>query len=684
MKILHVIADLAPRHGGPTKLAPELCRALARRGHEVALYATDYNGDGVQSVPLMTPLMQDGFTLRYFPVGFPRVWRYSQPLGQALRRDIPRFDVVHIHNIYLYHTLAASRACWQSDVPYVISLHGSLDPVIRNRRRLKKGVYTFLFDRRTLERAAALVYTSQIELELAHPYLRIKTPAAVAPLGLELAEYARLPAPGGFRARYPALKDKFFILFMSRINFKKGLDLLAHGFGRLARKFPQAHLVIAGPDNEGYGVKVKQWLADEGVLDRVTFTGMIMGEEKLAALRDADVFVLPSYSENFGIVVVEALACGLPVVISDQVNIHAEISAAGAGRVIQCDAGQVADALEAVLHDPEAASHMGQRGKELVAARYQWDAVAQEFEALYAIVGGPGPAHAGSSAKTPVSVLVCTKNEERNLPACLEALKFADEVVVLDSFSDDGTVALAQALGAKVVQREFDNFSAQKNWALDNLDFRHPWVLIVDADERITPKLAREIAAAIRQPGDKAGYYVARKNFFAGVWIRHGGWYPDWNLRLLRRGRGHYEARLVHEHPLLDGPAGYLENPLIHYDYKGIERYFDRHNTYSGMEAVEAWRTMTRDRQQGLLQGAYRAQGPERRRFLKNLAYRYLPARPLFKFIWMYFIKLGFLDGRMGLRYCLLHTFYEYQISLKLEELKDPESPLAQKYRNYL
>ncbi|MGA9754798.1 MAG: hypothetical protein WBV23_06615, partial [Desulfobaccales bacterium] len=178
------------------------------------------------------------------------------------------------------------------------------------------------------------------------------------------------------------------------------------------------------------------------------------------------------------------------------------------------------------------------------------------------------------------------------------------------------------------------------------------------------------------------GYYLARKNFFAGTWIRHGGWYPDWNLRLLRRGRGRYEPRLVHEHILLEGPPGFLENPLIHYDYKGIERYFDRHNVYSSLEAVEAHRTLTAPGRPQGLPAALRAPGPERRRFLKNLAYRYLPARALMKFLWMYLIKLGFLDGRMGFRYCLLHTFYDYQISLKLEELRDPHSPLSQKYKD--
>jgi len=287
--------------------------------------------------------------------------------------------------------------------------------------------------------------------------------------------------------------------------------------------------------------------------------------------------------------------------------------------------------------------------------------------------------------KAPVSVLICTRNEARNLEACLKSLAWAGDLVVLDSFSDDDTVNIARRLGARVVQRQFDNFSAHKNWALDHLDFAYDWVLIVDADERVSPALAQEIAAAVARPVALCGYYLARQNFFCGKWIRHGGWFPDYNLRLLKLGRGRYESRLVHEHVLLDVPAGYLENPLVHHDYKGMERYFDRHNVYSSLEAVEAAHTIrAAGKPARSLPALLWTRGPERRRFLKNLAYRYLPARALIKFLWMYLLRLGFLDGRLGFRYCLLHAFYEYQVSLKLEELQDPDSPISEKYRDLL
>ena len=143
-----------------------------------------------------------------------------------------------------------------------------------------------------------------------------------------------------------------------------------------------------------------------------------------------------------------------------------------------------------------------------------------------------------NSDKTPISVLICTKNEERNLGACLESVSWADDCIILDSYSDDETLNIAQERGVRVVQRKFDNFSAHKNWALDHLDFKHDWVLIVDADERVTPDLATEITALIANSPQHHGYYLARQNWFAGTWIKHGGWYPNWNMRLLRRGGG--------------------------------------------------------------------------------------------------------------------------------------------------
>lgn len=286
------------------------------------------------------------------------------------------------------------------------------------------------------------------------------------------------------------------------------------------------------------------------------------------------------------------------------------------------------------------------------------------------------------AGEVPVSVIVLTRDEERNIATCLDSLAWAGEVVVFDSHSTDRTVEIARARGARVVQRVFDNFAAHKNWALDNLDLAHDWVFFVDADERGTPELAREVAATVTASDALNGYYVAGENWLWGKPMR--AIWPNYNLRLIRRGRGRYEGRIVHEHMVIEGPEGYLKAHLVHRDDKGIERWFDRHNAYSSMEAVEARRLLERTGGDGGIASNLLHRGPGRRRALKQFAYRYLPARPLWQFLYLYIVKRGFLDGRLGFRYCLLKLFYEYQVSLKLEELDDPASPMSEKYRHLL
>lgn len=272
--------------------------------------------------------------------------------------------------------------------------------------------------------------------------------------------------------------------------------------------------------------------------------------------------------------------------------------------------------------------------------------------------------------KTPVSFIIPTRNEESNIRATIESvIDWADEIFVLDSYSEDQTVPIANGLGVQVAQRRFDNFSAQKNWALDNLPLRNEWVFFIDADERVSRELKDELNDVLRFPNSTDGYYVPRKNHFMGRWIRHAGMFPDWQLRLFKHRLGRYENRLVHEHVLLNGHAGYLRAPLEHDDFKGLARWFDRHNVYTTMEAQEIIRLTLAD-SSGRIRSRLLTPGPERTRLIKEVAYRYLPCRAAFVFIWMYLLRGGFLDGRIGFRYCLLKAFVDYQTSLKVLELR--------------
>jgi glycosyltransferase involved in cell wall biosynthesis len=282
--------------------------------------------------------------------------------------------------------------------------------------------------------------------------------------------------------------------------------------------------------------------------------------------------------------------------------------------------------------------------------------------------------------KIPVSVLIPAKNEEANLGACLESLKRADEVFVVDSQSSDRSLEIAKSYGANVVQFHFNGrWPKKKNWSLENLIFRHEWVLIVDCDERIPPELWEEIALAIENP-NYDGYYLNRKVFFLGKWIRYGGKYPDWNLRLFKHKQGRYENlnteeirntgdNEVHEHVILEGSVGYLKNDMLHIDFRDIYHWLERHNRYSNWEARVYLNLLNGKDDSGTIGANLFGDAVQRKRFLKKLWVR-LPFKPTLRFILFYMIRLGFLDGKAGYIYGRLLSQYEYQIGVKLYELR--------------
>jgi len=382
MRILHVIASLAPRYGGPSQVCLELCRELARHGEHVAIYTTNIDGPEQLQVPLQEPVWQDGVEVHYFPVQAPRYYKFSVPLAKALKTAIPTYDIVHIHSLYLFPSTVAARYCRRFGVPYLIRPHGTLDPYLFRRHRGRKWLYEQLFEWRNLNRAAAIHFTSAEEQALTCS-LGLQAPGVVVPNGVFCLGYAELPAAGTFRALWPETQGKQIILFLGRLHFKKGLDLLTQAFGQLGRTRNDVHLVVAGPDDDGYRRQVRRWLTTEGVAGKVTFTGMLQGEEKRAALRDATLFVLPSYSENFALAVVEAMAAGLPVVISHKVNIWREVATAKAGLVTKCDVRELHNALRALLDDPLRGKEMGQRGQQLVSDQFSWERVGRRMNTIY-------------------------------------------------------------------------------------------------------------------------------------------------------------------------------------------------------------------------------------------------------------------------------------------------------------
>ncbi len=265
--------------------------------------------------------------------------------------------------------------------------------------------------------------------------------------------------------------------------------------------------------------------------------------------------------------------------------------------------------------------------------------------------------------KTPVSVFIMTLNEESNLRRCVESLHWADDIIVVDSGSSDDTHQLARDLGCRVVTKKLVNWSEHQNWALQNLPFRHDWVLNIDADEIAPPDLALEIEQAIHSGRNAVAYRFRRKDFFLGTWLKHASFYPLWLTRLYKPRYVSFE-RLVNPVTKVAGPVQDLQSHLIHYPFsKGISHWFERHNSYSSFEAQEYRRA-----ERAELRHIFHGDVNLRRKAVKQLFTR-MPLRPALKFFFLYFAKRGFLDGRAGLYYSIMQAFYEFMISVKLVEL---------------
>jgi glycosyltransferase involved in cell wall biosynthesis len=276
-------------------------------------------------------------------------------------------------------------------------------------------------------------------------------------------------------------------------------------------------------------------------------------------------------------------------------------------------------------------------------------------------------------AKVPVSFLIPVKNEAANLPRCLAAIAWADEILVVDSQSGDATAQLSEAAGARVVQFHFNGtWPKKKNWALENLPFRHEWVFILDADEVLPPETEAEVRAIVTDPDHPvAGYWINRRFMFMGRWLKHS-YYPNWNLRLFRHALGRYEKitdaptgsgdNEVHEHVVVRGETARLRAEMDHYAFPSVDVFVEKHNRYSNWEARVAV--------SGRLEGGELQHGRVGlRRRLKRLSQR-LPFRPLLRFCYVYFWQLGFLDGRAGYYFARLHGIYEFLAVAKTHELR--------------
>lgn len=266
------------------------------------------------------------------------------------------------------------------------------------------------------------------------------------------------------------------------------------------------------------------------------------------------------------------------------------------------------------------------------------------------------------------SVLILTRNEEANLPRCLASLTWCDDVVILDSHSTDETCKLGEAFGARIFQRHFDNYAAQRNFGLNEISYKHPWVLMVDADEEVSPELVVEMNSVLAAGDNEIClYHMRRKDFFLGRWIKRSSGYPTWFGRLMKIGHVRVE-RAINEEYHTDGQIGLLNEHLHHYPFnKGFSAWLEKHNRYSTMEA-ELICSGSRNNIPRF-KDFFGSDPTDRRRAVKALVYR-MPFRPLLMFFALYIIRGGFLDGSAGLKFSVLRACYEFMINCKVQELR--------------
>lgn len=386
MKVLHVIPYMHPRAGGPPVVVDRVCSGLAALGCETEIVTTDLLSSGSDDDWASHWATEDRFRIGRVTSG--SNYAYSAEVKSLLHECVPRADLVHLHTLWNYPTREAARICRRRDIPYVVMPHGMLDPHSMRRAWWKKAVYGRLIEFPALRRAAGIICTHTEEERLARETCRGLPKAFMTPLGADDPPDERGRLAEEFFAAHPELQGRPIVLFLSRLHEKKGLDLLIPAFARVHAANPRAVLFLVGSGEPTYEGQLRQCADRSGAGDSIVFAGTLREREKWAAMAAADVFVLPSYQENFALVVVDALNIGLPVVLSSRVNICDDVVSAGAGLRCELDAVDIAEQIGSLLTDAGLRESMGQNGRELVQEQFTWARCAEgTLEAYHDVLG---------------------------------------------------------------------------------------------------------------------------------------------------------------------------------------------------------------------------------------------------------------------------------------------------------
>lgn len=384
MKVLHIISSYYPafKYGGPIESVHLLNKALVEKGVAVDVFTTDTGIDKNNNIETNKWITIDGVRVKYLKYFFYEHYTFSPSLLFAVFKEVKNYDLIHITGVWNFSVLAGTLACILNKKPFIISPRGALyKDAINIKSKFIKLLYFNLIAKHYLKRANAIHYTTEDEKE--NVFQGINNNSIIIPNGIDLNHFNNLPPKNSFKNKYPILKDKKYILFLGRIHRQKGIDLLIEAFKLIARKYNDLYLVIVGPDNVGYRKEVEKSLKKDNLLNGVVFTGTLSGEEKLSAYVDAEVFVLPSYFENFGMAVIEAMACGTPVIISNKVGISDKIERNKSGLIVQNDPPKVYEGIKLLLDNKELYKEISSNGRNMVKNHYDISSVAEQMIGLY-------------------------------------------------------------------------------------------------------------------------------------------------------------------------------------------------------------------------------------------------------------------------------------------------------------
>jgi glycosyltransferase involved in cell wall biosynthesis len=380
LRILHLIPSLDPGTGGPARIALRLAAGAASLGHDVTILAYASANQQATEQDIAVVPGAELFKKQFLPLPgrFERLT--ASGAKRTLQPILKTFDVIHTHDAWSALSRGSMAMALRQNVPFVLLPNGMFDPWSMQQKRFKKSL-VLTMGYRSLLNQALFIHTGNIDEKAGVEQVGITAPTEIIPNGVYRQEFDPLPPGGLFYAAHPELAGKPFILFLSRLHYKKGLDYLAAAFGQIAPRHPQIQLVVAGPD-EGAAEPFRRAVAAAGLSERVHLIGPIFSTGRFHALVDCACFCLPSRQEGFSIAILEALACARPVVITTACHFP-EVATNGAGEVVPLDAPAIAQALDRMLTDPARAERMGAAGRNLVLTSYTWPAIAAQLVDAY-------------------------------------------------------------------------------------------------------------------------------------------------------------------------------------------------------------------------------------------------------------------------------------------------------------